>query len=64
MSDNKQQWFIKISACIESCTDATHFDAIEIMLGMFKELYNDDALDIALADLKQRKWNNLHAIPY
>ncbi|MGH2647930.1 MAG: hypothetical protein ACRDE8_10200 [Ginsengibacter sp.] len=52
-------WLFNI---VESCNNTFHFDCADVLITLFKIKYGDSERVSELADLRQTKWNAIHAI--
>jgi hypothetical protein len=59
---DKEKSFDWIVRVLNTCTSTFHFEAIENLIVLFYQKYNDQALRVELDLLKARKWNEVHQV--
>jgi len=50
-------WIVRI---IETCTNNFHFEAVDRLIELFYEKYQDEKRKIELEHLRTIKWNEIH----
>jgi len=53
------EWITRI---IETCNNDFHFEAIDKLIDLFYEKYQDEKRKIELEQLRTKKWNEIHSI--
>jgi len=53
------EWITRI---IETCNNDFHFEAIDRLIELFYEKYQDEKRKIELEQLRTKKWNEIHNI--
>jgi hypothetical protein len=57
--DKSFKWMVSI---IDSCTNDFHFSCIDGLISLFKLKYTDDEQVNKLTEVRNNKWNSIHAI--
>ena len=57
--NNIYEWIIRI---IETCNNDFHFEAVDKLILLFFEKYQDEAKKLELEILRTNKWNEIHHI--
>ena len=53
------EWIKKI---IETCNNDFHFEAVDKLIELFNDKFNDEDSLIELRLMKEQKWNDIHGI--
>lgn len=59
MSTNIKEWIIKI---IESCNDDFQFEAVDRLIALHQERFNNEEEFLELSLKRAEKWNLIHGI--
>jgi hypothetical protein len=52
-------WIMNI---IDSCTHDFHFDAVDILIDLYRQRHQDDELFVSLKQMRETHWNSIHSI--
>ena len=60
----KEKAFAWIESIIKTCNNNFHFEAVDKLIELFKERFDDNRMILELEQMRHDKWNEIHKILY